>query len=132
MELTISTNAADVAAELERRGLRILDVMEGPLDRGAFRIEAAMKIYPPPPSGSNYRRTVTLGRRWTTKPIRSADEVGREVGNKTVPYAPLVQSDELQAAVHRGRWQTDAQVLQQESPRLLRDVEEVLEQLMEW
>jgi hypothetical protein len=131
MELTISTNAAEVAAELERRGLRILDVLEGSLDRGGFRIEAAMKVYPPPPSGSSYRRTGTLGRRWTTKPIRKADEVGREVGNNTI-YAPRVQSDELQASVHRGRWQTDAQVLQQESPRLLRDVEEVLEQLMEW
>lgn len=131
MELIIETDAGAVAEELERRGLHILDVLAGPLDRGAFRIEAAMKVYPPPPSGSSYRRTGTLGRRWTTKPIRKADEVGREVGNNTI-YAPRVQSDELQASVHRGRWQTDAQVLQQESPRLLRDVEEVLEQLMEW
>lgn len=131
MELTIETNIADVAGELERRGLRVLDVLEGPLDRGAIRIEAAMKAYPSPPSGSTYRRTGTLGRRWTTKPIRRVDEVGREVGNKT-DYAPVVQSEELQAALHRGRWQTDAQVLQRAAPRLLRDVEDTLAELMEW
>lgn len=131
MELIIETDAGAVAEELERRGLRILDVLAGPLDRGAFRVEAGMKVYPAPPSGSTYRRTGTLGRRWTTRPIRTTTEVGREIGNNT-EYAPRVQSDELQATVHRGRWQTDAQVLQQESPRLLRDVEEVLEQLMEW
>lgn len=131
MELTIETNFADAARELERRGMRILEVLEGPLDRGAIRIEAAMKVYPSPPPGSKYRRTGTLGRRWTTRPIRRADEVGREVGNKTA-YAPVVQSEDLQAALHRGRWQTDAQVLQREAPRLLRDVENTLAELMEW
>lgn len=131
MELTIKTNIADVAGELERRGLRILDALEGPIDRGAIRIEAAMKVYPSPPSGSTYRRTGTLGRRWTTKPIRRVDEVGREVGNKT-DYAPFVQSDELQATVHRGRWQTDAQVLRREAPAILRDIEDTLTELMEW
>ena len=131
MELTISTNAAEVAAELERRGLRILDVLEGSLDRGGFRIEAAMKVYPPPPSGSSYRRTGTLGKRWTTKPIRTTTEVGREIGNNT-DYAPLVQSEELQSTVHRGRWQTDAQILQQTAPHLLRDIEDTLTELMEW
>jgi hypothetical protein len=29
-------------------------------------------------------------------------------------YAPLVQSEALQARVHKGRWQTDEQVLRQE------------------
>jgi hypothetical protein len=131
MELVVSTNVQEVAEALRRRGVRVLDVIEGPLDRGAIRIEAAMKVYPPKPPGSTYRRTGTLGRRWTTRPIRSANEVGREVGNKTVPYAPLVQSEELQARFHRGRWLTDAQALRNESPRLLRDVEDTLIEFME-
>lgn len=130
MELIITTNAREVAAELERRGKNVLRILEGPIDRGASRIEAGMKIYPPPPPNSRYRRTGTLGRRWTTRPFRSATEVGREVGNKTLPYAPLVQSEELQARVHRGRWLTDAQVLQREAPRMLRDVETTLQEFL--
>jgi len=131
MELIIETDAGAVAEELERRGLRILDVLAGPLDRGAFRVEAGMKVYPVPPSGSTYRRTGTLGRRWTTRPIRTTTEVGREIGNNT-EYAPLVQGDELQATVHRGRWQTDAQVLRREAPQIVRDVDTTLGELLEW
>ena len=125
MELIIETNAAEVAEELLRRGLDVLQVLEGPLDRGAFRIEAALKVYPPPRSGSTYRRTGTLGRRWTTRPIREADTVGREVGNNT-RYAPFVQSDEFQAYMHRGVWQTDADVLRREGPAIVRDIDDTL------
>ena len=131
MELIIETNADQVAEELERRGLDILQVLGGPLDRGAFRVEGGMKVYPPPPSASTYVRTGTLGRRWTTRPIREANAVGREVGNNT-DYGPQVQSDELQATVHRGRWQTDAQVLRREAPAILRDVDDTLAEAMEW
>ena len=130
MEIIIETNAESVAAELEQRGQDILMLLEGPLDRGAFRIESGMKVYPGPPPGSSYRRTGTLGRRWTTRPIREGNAVGREVGNNT-SYAALVQSDELQAIVHRGRWQTDAQVLMREAPSIMRDVEETISQFLE-
>jgi len=131
MEMIIETDADKAAEELERRGLRILDVLAGPLDRGAFRVEAGMKVYPPPPSGSPYRRTGKLGRSWATRPIRTMNEVGREVGNNTI-YGPWVQSDELQAYMHRGRWQTDAEVLRNEAPQIVRDVDETLEGLLEW
>jgi hypothetical protein len=125
MELIIETDADQVAETLARRGLDILQVLEGALDRGAFRVEAGMKVYPPPPSGSTYVRTGTLGRRWTTKPIREANTVGREIGNNT-DYGPVVQSEELQAYTHRGRWQTDADVLRRETPAIVRDVDEAL------
>lgn len=130
MELVIETDAGQVAEELARRGESILQVLEGPLDRGAFRIEAGMKVYPPPPSGSRYRRTGTLGRRWATRPIREVGAVGREIGNNT-RYAPFVQSDEFQAYMHRGQWQTDAQVLRREAPAIVRDVEEALGEFLE-
>ncbi len=131
MEIVIETDADQVAEELAHRGLDILQVLGGPLDRGAFRVEGGMKVYPPAPPASTYVRTGTLGRRWTTKPIREAGAVGREVGNNT-DYGPFVQSDELQATVHRGRWQTDAQVLRRETPAILRDVDTTLEELMTW
>jgi hypothetical protein len=57
-----------------------------------------------------YRRTGTLGRRWTTEV--SADGRRGVVGNNT-PYAPLVQGPQ-QAAYHSGNWQTTAEVARDE------------------
>jgi hypothetical protein len=131
MELIIETDAGAVAEEIARRGADILRLLEGPLDRGAFRIEAGLKVYPAARSGSSYRRTGTLGRRWTTRPIREVGAVGREIGNNT-EYAPFVQAEELQADVHRGRWQTDADVLRREAPAIVRDVDAALAEFLEW
>src|SRR5262245_56539893 len=63
--------------------------------------------YPPPPAGSTYRRTGTLGRLWTAaQPEFAADASGFEasIGNAT-PYGDFVQG-EHQASMHRGRWKT--------------------------
>lgn len=125
MEIVITTNANQVADELARHGANILDILQGPLDRGAFRIEAGMKVYPTARSESRYRRTGTLGRRWTTRRISAPGMVGREVGNNT-EYAPWVQSSELQAYMHRGVWQTDEDVIRREAPGIVRDVESTL------
>jgi hypothetical protein len=130
MQISISSNAKEIAEALSRRGRNVLGIVEGPIDRGAFRIEAGMKVYPPPPANSRYRRTGTLGRRWTTRPIRTATMVGREVGNNT-EYAPLVQSAAVQARVHRGRWLTDEAVIEREAPRIIRDVERTLQEALD-
>lgn len=129
MEIIITTSADQVAEELARHGANILDILQGPLDRGAFRIEAAMKVYPSQRSGSTYRRTGTLGRRWTTRRISAPGMAGREVGNNT-EYAPFVQSSELQAYMHRGVWQTDEEVIERLAPGIRRDVETTLERTL--
>ncbi len=131
MEITIITNVDQVIRALDQRGASILDVLQGPLDRGAFRIEAAMKKYPRQ-RPTRYRRTGTLGRRWTTRRISAPGMVGREVGNNT-EYAPFVQSAELQAYMHRGYWQTDEDVTRAEAPGIVRDVEATLARsLADW
>ena len=71
--------------------------------------------YPPAPSGSTYRRTGTLGRRWTNSQPTiefggSGAFVAGRIGNNTV-YGPWVQGADKQAAVHRGRWDTTDQIL---------------------
>jgi len=84
--------------------------LEKPMHRSVLLIQRDMAKYPPKPSSSLYRRTGTLGRRWTTKVTRSNNGVVGKVGNNT-SYGPWVQSDRFQAWMHRGRWQTDKQVL---------------------
>jgi hypothetical protein len=67
---------------------------------------------------SSYRRTGTLGRRWTKKVTTSAEGILGVVGNNTV-YAPWVQSSRFQAWMHRGRWQTDEQVMERNRGRIV-------------
>ena len=52
-----------------------------------------------------YRRTRTLGRKWTTKVEHISGGVVGIVGNAT-PYGPYVQSRADQAQIHAGRWGT--------------------------
>jgi hypothetical protein len=50
-----------------------------------------------------YRRTMTLGRRWTTAVSGSGDDLTGTVGNNT-SYGPYVMGRADQAAYHAGTW----------------------------
>lgn len=56
-----------------------------------------------------YRRSGTLGRRWSTKVEATTADVVGIVGNLT-PYAPFVQGAGKQATIHQGNWQTEQDV----------------------
>lgn len=129
-EYSASTNANEVIARLRRYQADLLAIVRPPLDRGGLRVEAGMKPYPSPPPNSRYVRgapphSEKLGSRWTSRSISGAGFVGREVGN-TASYAPLVQSAERQAPIHRGRWQTDEDVIMRELPATVSDARRAL------
>jgi len=88
-----------------------------PMHQATKLVQAEMADYPSPPPQSTYRRTGTLGRRWTTDVERIGDTVRGKVGNVT-EYAPFVQAEKFQAAIHRGRWQTDERVLRDNTKRI--------------
>ena len=93
--------------------LRVLDILRAPLIASMAIVVDRMAEYPPQRSGSSYRRTGTLGRRWTqTQPVveHGATELSVSVGNVT-EYGPYVQSATEQRRIFRRRWQTDEQVL---------------------
>ena len=56
-----------------------------------------------------YRRTGTLGRKWTSKVTFTDDEVMGFAGNNA-PYARFVQGFDTQARIHAGNWQTEQDV----------------------
>lgn len=59
-----------------------------------------------------YRRTGTLGKRWTSEVAgEGADVVGR-VGNNTT-YGPFVMDKKLQAAYHQGVWPVAMDVVEE-------------------
>lgn len=85
--------------------------LRGPHARSGARIVAELRPYPPEPPNSSYRRTGTLGKRWTFVVRRSLFGMKTIVGNNTI-YGPYVQSAERQAWMHKGRWITDAEALE--------------------
>lgn len=102
-----------------------IGVLRPPMQRAVHRIQAAMAEYPPQRPDSTYRRTGTLGRRWTTRVTENAGGIVGKVGNNTA-YGPFVQSEMFQATVHRGRWQTDQQVMEQQQAAIVADFEQAI------
>lgn len=92
-----------------------------PMQRSVYRLQRYMGRYPAQPASSTYRRTGTLGRRWTTEVTKGAGGglIGK-IGNNTT-YGPWVQSSRFQARVHRGRWQTDEDAIKDNEDAIVSD-----------
>jgi hypothetical protein len=100
----------------------VLETVRPSMERSLFRLQAAMADYPPAPAGSWYRRTGTLGRKWTTTPVqRTPDGLSGSIGNN-VEYGPLVQSRRFQTRRHRRTgWQTAEDVVEREVDAIAED-----------
>ena len=108
--------------------LRAFSKLREPLERGLATLHEAIAVYPPSPEGSTYRRTGTLGRRWTTE-VQTLTQFRGVLGNNTI-YGPYVQDKDKQARVHRGRWQTIQSVVKAKRAAVVADFLAVLRRLL--
>ena len=92
--------------EKQFTGFSLLAAFSPAMKKAVLILEADLKKYPAQRSGSDYRRTGTLGRRWTTEVNATSNDLTGIVGNNT-PYGPFVQSEAFQASIHKGAWLTD-------------------------
>lgn len=107
--------------------LQRTEILYPPMVRGVERLKSFMAKYPNQRNpDSKYRRTGTLGRRWTTRVTRSAVGLTGKVGNNTI-YAPWVQSERFQAEIHQGWWQTDRDAIRGNRSAIVRDFESVIQ-----
>ena len=115
MEIEISVTDAQVRAMLERSRRTLDAALQGAMRDATSLLLRQVRVYPSPPADSTCKRTLTLARSWFIPPFeQTADGLtGRVVnnGNLTrtrsgVPYARYVQDREMQAYMHRGRWDT--------------------------
>lgn len=97
--------------------------------RAVVRVHYTVAKYPPRPPESQYTRTGTLGRRWTTRVTRVTGGVQGTIGNNTL-YGPYVQSNEHQAGIHRGRWITIEEAIQRNLILITRDFEFHIDQIL--
>lgn len=109
---------------------QVHDILRPPMQRSVMILQAALAKYPTQKQGSPYIRTGTLGRSWTTRVRTEGGRLVGRVGTKTI-YAPFVQSEMFQANIHRGRWQTDVQILERNRNRILRQFESAIERALE-
>lgn len=123
MEVRITVTDAQVRAALARSQQRIGPALQSAMRDATSYVLRQVRVYPPPPSGSTYRRTGTLARSWFVAPFEQTGDgglIGRVVnnGNLTqtrsgIPYSRYVQDRDMQAWMHRGRWQTYQDVAEQ-------------------
>lgn len=144
MSLSISITGIDALYKKLNRAKGI-EILEVPMQESVLKLQADMKEYPSPIAlrtwvradgtagesvGQAYRRTGTLGRRWTKRVERSATGLTGRVGNNT-SYAPFVQSHVLQAGIHAGRWQTDKEVLENRRPWIIARFKRAIDRALE-
>lgn len=105
------------------------EILRAPMERSVVRLQRFMAKYPPAPPKSKYRRTGTLGRRWTTQIVGSAQGLTGKVGNRTI-YAPEVQAEMFQSEIHKGRWQTDRDAIKKNQSTIIRDFEAAIDKAL--
>jgi hypothetical protein len=122
------TGVEQVITKLGRpQGIHFL---RGPMARAVLRLQRRMAVYPPVPPNSSYRRTGTLGRRWTTRITETGGGLQGVIGNNTI-YAPLVQSRRFQRPVHRRTgWQTAETVTEQEARAIIDDFQRSINEVL--
>lgn len=121
---------ARVVIEIDQVKLaRLYALLDGLVDLPAVLEPASAEVrerwlararhYPPPLPRQRYVRTYKLRGGWTSA---GGGFVSRLLGSKTlvhvqnaVSYAPYVQLRERQAAIHRGRWTTTADIVESEA-----------------
>lgn len=114
MDVTVE-GIEPAVARLQQMGADILGIIETPLLRLGYRVDSREKKYPPQ-RPTDYVRTMKLGQSFFMDPVvRSGDALRLNMGSNRI-YAPFVRSDERQAWMHRGHWETDEEILNDELP----------------
>ena len=114
MNLSISIYDSEVRDLINRTPAKLDDAMLGGMNDATALLVRELKIYPSPPAGSTYKRTRALFNSWHKEIEGRGLQIRGIVGSNQniAPYNRVVQDEEMQAAIHRGRWQTAQDVLQ--------------------
>jgi hypothetical protein len=135
-DLNVAIQIQGVQQLVQRLGrAAAFQTLTAPMLRATARLQRRLATYPSPPPASTYKRTGNLGRSWTSRISTSANQLEGSVGNavrgpRGRAYGPFVQGARTQASIHRGRWITDEQALDQERPSIERDFKDAIDQAL--
>jgi hypothetical protein len=114
MNLSIRIEDGEVRDRIDRTPAKLDDAMLGGMNDATALLLRELKTYPSPPAGSTYKRTRALSNSWHKEIEGRGLQIRGIVGSNQniAPYNRVVQDEEMQAQIHRGRWQTAQDVLQ--------------------
>ena len=122
--ISVNVDASDTLRILRRPSGEIVLMLRRPMTQSLGYLTEDLAHYPPTRIGQHYIRgrgptnasgevtqyvSEQLGKRWTESITVMAGVIMGETGNN-VSYGPYVQDADEQAWMHRGRWQTNVQV----------------------
>lgn len=125
-DITIKFTPPDLIQRMSRYPDRLKDEMEKTTRAALAHTQGSVPQYPPPPPGSSYVRTGTLGRSiglggradvYEVRPIGRGYEA--TLGTR-LSYAPQVIGDGTQERPHRGRWWTVKTIAEKARPGIER------------
>ena len=114
---TITVDVSEALAKLDPRDME--KALKSTLGDVGSEIQWEAQRYPPPKP--TYTRQQTLKKGWASK-VRGWRVV---IGN-TTEYAPYVQDADRQAWMHRGYWQTTADIARKKTKDVVRIIEVAL------
>jgi hypothetical protein len=103
----------------------VIGELAEPTEETLKLLKERMQEYPPERPGQKYVRTDTLKNGWSEHIILSGDRLG--VLRNPTSYGRFVQSDIDQAWMHKDRWQTDKQVVDEKENEVVRIYERYLQ-----
>ena len=130
MKLDIKViGAAAIANKYRKAASHRPDLTDKPVKEWCNKMARtlAKTPYPPPPAGSTYVRTYTLPTGWVVEQQKSSIY---HIKN-TVEYAHWVVSKKYQAWMHRGRWWTAEEVMNENRKDLNKSVLKAVKDLID-
>ena len=115
---TITVDVSEALAKLDPRDME--KAIKSSLGDVGSEVQFEAQRYPAAPKPT-YDWTYTLKRGWTSK-VKGWQAI---IGN-TTKYAPYVQDADEQAWMHRGRWQTTADIARKKAKDVVRIIETAL------
>ncbi len=134
--------------------LAAVEVLKPPMEASMLVLVDFMEVYPGPPQRPYpnmlrtakqrkyffwalkqgiiklpYVRTGKLGQRWTWEIKAEANGI-RGVAGNNLEYAPYVQSKALQARIHQGNWNTDAQAVEEKRDEIVQRFRDAITQAL--
>jgi len=109
---------------------RVQDRLEPVAQREIRRVRTRAQVYPPTLPNQRYVRTFRLQRGWADNVQRVSNGLIATASNRNVAYNIWVQGHGTQAAIHRNRWETNRQILDAETPAIVRAFNDEIQRII--
>lgn len=123
-DVALEINDSEVRRMLAQTPAALQRAMRGAMNDATALLLRELQTYPTQRTGSTYKRTGTLRRSWSREIQGDGLALRGIVGSNgnMAPYNRIVQDQDAQAAIHRGRWTNTVQNVVSSNERTIQDM----------